>query len=181
MKTCKKLVLVRALSAYKKYLPTASEHLREAREAHIPVAVRSAKDKRRVRELAEAVLEEGPHLARRAEYEALTEPHRIAVALVAMQGFMEGLARLKEEGGSPDPRSVENLYGFLLTTPVTHQALAVRNCGHREGGLPVVDFIVRFNLTRHPVFMSVYIGIRRAWDARGYDWERRSREEARRA
>ncbi len=178
---CTKHVLIRALAAHTKYLPTASEHLRISRAAHIPIEVRSAASKKAVREAAESALLHGPGMGSpeaRASFERMSEPHRIAVCMTAMQGFAELLAGIAARGGEYSGQWTDNVFGFLDSVSIDHAALAIRNCGQREGGPFTYDVICRFNLTRSNVLMKVYLAIRDHWNKIGMDWKRRAQEEA---
>ena len=193
MMFCSKHVLVRALGNYQKYQPTASEHLQQCRAQWIPVHVRKAFDKQRVRMCAERVLRGWPYLS---NYNELREEHRLAVALVAIQGWAEHLSGILPEYlalRQKNPRGMltqikeestriltDNLFKFLDGIELDYATLAVRNWSKsRDGGVVEwFDLFRAFNLSRVPSLMQVYIKIRNKWDQVGYDWDRRVREEA---
>lgn len=178
---CTKHVLIRALAAHTKYLPTASEHLRVSRAAHIPVQVRSAASKKAVREAAELALLHGPSMGSheaRAAFDLMSEPHRIAVCLTAMQGFAELLAGIAARGGEYSGEYTDNVFGLLDSVSIDHAALAIRNCGQRDGGPFTIKIIQDFKLTRSSTLMRVYFAISAHWNKVGMDWKRRAQEEA---
>ena len=181
---CTPAILKRALDHYQSYLPTASEHLRETREKWIPIVVKRPRDRRRVCQISEHILQRG--LSNTGPitwsiYNGLPEAHQIAVALNVMQAMAEHLASLptasRSAGGQPLPM-VQGVGQFLAAIPLDHATLALRNCGPRELGPFTMQIIQDARVTAVPDFMRVYINIRNRWEARGLDWDRREREEA---
>ena len=172
---CKPSVLTRALAQHSKYMPTASENLRELRQTWIPIRVSSRVNKRNVRYIAESILTGTPDLK---GYQGLSEEHRIAVVLTLFQGYAEILADMLSKGATSETLYTKRVFEFLAYIPLSHATLAIRNCGPREGGVYTMKVIQGLNLTRIPEVMKVYMSIRQAWDERGYDWNRRYAEEA---
>jgi hypothetical protein len=172
---CSEEVLGRALSAYQKYLPTASEHLRETREQWIPVQVQGKKNRAFVCRQAEAVLTGG--VFDKEKYRLLPEEYRVAIALTAMQGYAEHMAALLDSGATSETEMTTRFYTFLLYIPLDHATLAIRNAGHREGGPFGMRVICGLKLTKVNEVMALYMSIKRKWDARGMDWKRRELEE----
>lgn len=140
------------------------------RASHIPVEVRSAASKKAVREAAESALLHGPGMGSpeaRAAFERMSEPHRIAVCLTAMQGFAELLAGIAAKGGEGPNEYTDKFFGLLDSVSIDHAALAIRNCGQREGGVFTYQIITDFQITRSSVAMRVYLAISAHW--RGAD------------
>lgn len=177
---CTKERLVRALDNYRRYQPTASESLREARQKWIPVHVRRAADKKRVREVAEGILQGTLCYGVDCNvYEGLREEHRLAVALVLIQTWADLLWEMHEKGAREETTLTQRVYAFLAYIPVEHAELCVRNWGQRDGGrVPAMQLLVDMKSTRVPEVMRVYQAISNKWSQRGFDWERRAREEA---
>lgn len=172
--------LIRALAAYQRYQPTASESLRESREKWIPCRVKSAASKKRVREVAESILQgiwQGPSSN---PYQALHQEHQLAVALVLMTTWSEVLWDMHLKGAKSETTYTQRVFEYLLGILPEHVELAIRNWGKdRDGGeVPAMGLIIKMQVTRLPVVMQVYLAIRQKWDQRGYDWDRRHREEA---
>ena len=172
---CSEEVLGRALSAYSKYLPTASEHLRETREQWIPVSVNGKKNRALVCRMAEAVLTGG--VFDKPKYRLLPEEYQVAIALTAMQGYAEHMAVLLANGATSEVEITTRFFAFLLYIPLDHATLAIRNSGPREGGPFGMHVICGLKLTKINEVMAVYMSIKRKWDARGMDWKRRELEE----
>ena len=137
---CTPAILKRALDHYQSYLPTASEHLRETREKWIPIVVKRPRDRRRVCQISEHILQRGLSNTGPitwSTYNGLPETRQIAVALNVMQAMAEHLASLptasRSAGGQPLPM-VQGVGQFLAAIPLDHATLALRNCGPRELG-----------------------------------------------
>ena len=114
-----------------------------------------------------------------SEYEVLREEHRIAVALVLMQGWSEHLQRMLDDGAKLETILTQRVFKFLAHIPLDHATMAVRNWGTRDGGkIRPMELICGLKLVRVPEFMAVYRAIRTKWRSRGYDWDRRAAEEA---
>jgi hypothetical protein len=186
---CTPDVLKRALGNYQRYLPTASEHLREMREKWIPVHVRSRYARQWVLAISEQILA-GTRVPPAvvwtpdwSAYNGLKEEYQIAVALCVMQGWAEHLQSLpsksRSRGGNPLPIT-ERVGQFLAGISLDHATLAIRNWSFRDGerGIHAMVLIQDGRVTKVPEFMRVYLNIRDRWHARGFDWDRRMREEA---
>lgn len=174
---CKPSVLKRALKNYLQYKPTASEYLREAREQWIPLVIKKKDDKKKIRQISENILA-GSFSA--SDYKLLRKKHQLAVALCVMQGWSEHLTNLEKKSDGNEPLPItKNVGAFLAYIPLKYATLAIRNWGQeRDGGkTPAMKLICEANVAKDPNFLQVYINIRKAWDKRGYDWERREREE----
>lgn len=177
---CKPTVLKRALENYLRYKPTASEHLRESRERWMPVVVKKRADRKTVCQISEKILAGS---FSKSDYKSLRKRYRVAVALCVMQGWSEHLMSLpqKRDFVKHQPLPItKNVGAFLAYIPLRHAVLAIRNWGkERDGGKAPAMWLIQEGLvTKDPNFMQVYLDIRKAWDKRGYDWERRHREEA---
>ena len=177
---CKPSTLKNALSNYMGYKPTASEHLRETRAFWIPIVLEDAKTASRVRHISEAILT-GDFQNNIPEYQALPQDVQIAVALCTTQGWAEYLNTLpSDQRAQPGPLKMTARVGeFLAYININHATLAVRNWGYRDGGkINAMQIIQDGRVTTNKSWMSVYLNIRKNWDKRGFDWERRNREEA---
>ena len=182
---CTKAILRSALGNYARYLPTASEHLRETREKWIPVHVKKKDDKRRVRQISEHILTGIPAKGWPGPwqplYNTLKEEHQVAVALCVLQAWAEHLQSLPRDKRSSKqgPLNITKRVGaFLAGISLDHATLAIRNWSWRDRTkINAMEIICDGRVTKDECFMRVYINIRARWDTRGYDWERRAREE----
>lgn len=107
----------------------------------------------------------------------LGEEYKIAVCLTLFQAYAEFLDGLKKSGVSTETLYTQRVFGFLEYIPVDYQALTIRNAGPREHGPFDMNLIQHFMLLKVPGVMKVYLSIRQKWSNRGYDWDRRNREE----
>jgi len=170
---CTRDTLTRALIAYNYYKPTASNHLQQCRDKWIPVHVKSAVDRSRVRSCAEAVLNGKPY---KAQYKALRTEHKIAVALCMMHGWSEILWIMDEKERPVVHNYTDRVFTFLNEVHIDHATLAVRNwCSSRDDKNGVSFSIFnKHRLTDVRALMTVYVKIRRHWDKVGFDWNRRN-------
>jgi hypothetical protein len=174
---CTEERLERALSAYKCYKPTASDHLVRARWFWLPVVIEGRTMRRRVRRVAEKILKGQEYLP---EYMALPLEHRLGVCLCLMVSWSEHLWEMLQGGAKQETVLTGRVFEHLDSLPVGWQAICVRSWSStRDGGrVPAMKLIQGLRLTRVAVLMQVYVAIRREWDRVGLDWDRRAREEA---
>lgn len=173
---CTEERLDRALKNYKRYLPTASNHLVASRSAWIPVVIDGLPARYRVRACAEMILD-GEDYAEK--YRALPESHRLGVALCLMVAWSDILAEMVKNGATTETTLTTRVFRHLAGLSVDWQAIAVRNWGERDGGrVNALEIIRQLQLTKVPVLMEVYVSIYEKWQQAGSDWDRRRREEA---
>lgn len=174
-----KSLMFRALTNYLNYQPTASDYFVECRRRHIPATIRKASQKKAIRLICQGIFDGSmTYTGRNHPYHSMREEHQVAVALVLIQGWAEwAYANMAQGRTVESDQYTDRVFKFLGSIQLDHATVAVRNWGHRDGGMPALTIINKIDAAKTKSFMDLYLKIRRQMSTQKTDWERRECEE----